>query len=364
MNAERCTFLDWMKCLGMGVIVWGHVTSRLDYLTPPFFPKQLGVAFFLFAAGFSLARERRPAGRVLFNRLFEIFLFGLACAFIMSVVSYARVGRIAPSNYLPFFLGSNVVFNNFPANPTTWYIGTYIHVLLLWAVALRGVRIPLWAVALTAVAEVVVRAALVEGVGAMVAYMALPNWATVFLFGLYCGQRHETAPAADPAPCLLLFFLLLVTWPVVGAALWPQWSFPFKEAAVGGRAGLLLTSAAVTSLYFAYTYLAYQLTTRCRGRRWVSFFARNTVIIFIAHMPVFYGLQALVGGWPTWPRVAVEFPVCFVGLALLSELVCRLVSTKRLRDAIWSRFVARVRSGPGAEPGGKQLADFNHAARA
>jgi hypothetical protein len=361
MNAERYTFLDWMKCLGMAVIVWGHVTSRLDYLTPPFFPKQLGVAFFLFAAGFSLARERRPAGRVLFNRLFEIFLFGLACAFIMSVVSYARVGRIAPSNYLPFLLGSNVVFNNFPANPTTWYIGTYIHILLLWAVALRRVRPPLWTVALTAVVEVLVRVAVVESMGEFVAYMALSNWATVFLFGLYCGQRHEAARAADLAPCLLLFFLLLVTWPAAGAALWPQWAFPFKQSAAGGRAGLLLTSAAITFLYFAYTWLAYQLTARFHGRAWVGFFARNTIIIFIGHMPVFYGLQALVGDWPTWPRVAVEFSVCFVGLALLSELVCRLVSPKRLRDTIWSRWAARKQPGTRTEPGGKHLADVNHA---
>jgi hypothetical protein len=364
MNAERYSFLDWMKCLGMAVIVFGHVTSRLDHMTPPFFPKQLGVAFFLFAAGFSLARERRPAGRVLFNRLFEIFLFGLAFAFIMSVISYVRVGRIAPSNYLPFFFGSNVVFNNFPANPTTWYIGTYIHILVLWAVALRGVRVRLWAVALTAVAEVLVRAALLGGVGPFVAYMAVPNWATVFLFGLYCGQRHETARPADLAPGVLLFFLLLVTWPAVGAGLWPRWAFPFMDPAAGGLAGLLLTSASITALYFAYTWLAYQLTMRFRARQSVGFFARNTVIIFIVHMPVVYGFQELIGGWPTWPRVAVEFSVCFVGLALLSELVCRLVAPKSLRDAIWSRFVTRSQPGPAAEPGGKQLADVNHAARA
>jgi hypothetical protein len=363
VNGERYAFLDWMKCLGMAIIVFGHVTPFLDPVTPPFFPKQLGVAFFLFATGFSLARERRPSGQVLFNRLFEVFLFGIACALLMSAVTYARTSRLATSNYLPFLLGANVAFDHFPANPTTWYIGTYLHILLLWALALRRVRITLWGIALTAVAEVVVRAALIEAAGLFVAYMALPNWATVFLLGLYFGQRHETARPADLAPCVLLLGLLLVAWPALGGSLWPHHAFPFKRSPAGGRwVGLGLTSAAVTSLYVGYTWLAYQLTSRFRARAWVGFFARNTIIIFIAHMPLFYGLQELIGGWPTWPRGALEFTACFVGLALLSELVCRLISPKHLRDTIWSLGVARLQAGRGAEPGGKQLADVTNAA--
>ena len=41
----------------MTVIVYGHV-SRAVAVTAPIYPKQLGVAFFLFASGFTLARER------------------------------------------------------------------------------------------------------------------------------------------------------------------------------------------------------------------------------------------------------------------------------------------------------------------
>src|SRR5262245_7375136 len=132
MMRSRLLFIDWMKSLGILVIVYGHVAAAtVDHLFPPIYPKQFGVALFLFALGFSLAHEERSSAQVLFNRLFNIYLFGLAFAVIMSAVAYVQLGRLSLSNYLPFVLGANVLFDNFPANPTTWFIGTYIHMLLL-----------------------------------------------------------------------------------------------------------------------------------------------------------------------------------------------------------------------------------------
>jgi len=57
----------------MTVIVYGHVTRAVP-LTPPIYPKQLGVAFFLFASGFTLARDRRPVVQAVFKRLFQTWL--------------------------------------------------------------------------------------------------------------------------------------------------------------------------------------------------------------------------------------------------------------------------------------------------
>ncbi|CAN5916899.1 hypothetical protein BH23PLA1_BH23PLA1_28130 [soil metagenome] len=127
MTTGRLLFIDWMKAIGMALIVLGHVGGGLvNHLTPPFYPKQLGVAFFLFATGFSLARDRRPWRELVFRRLFEIFLIGFACALLMSVIGLAQNGDPRESNYLPFLLGLNVVLDFFPANPSTWFIGTYI----------------------------------------------------------------------------------------------------------------------------------------------------------------------------------------------------------------------------------------------
>src|SRR3954463_14475082 len=72
-------FVDWMKALGMTVIVYGHVTRAVP-LTPPIYPKQFGVALFLFASGFTLARDRRPVVQAVFKRLFQTWLFAFVLA--------------------------------------------------------------------------------------------------------------------------------------------------------------------------------------------------------------------------------------------------------------------------------------------
>ena len=78
---QYLAFIDWMKCTGMFLIVMGHVAGRpTNYLLPPVYPKQLGVAFFIFVMGYSLARETKAVRRVIFDRLLRIYLFGRACS--------------------------------------------------------------------------------------------------------------------------------------------------------------------------------------------------------------------------------------------------------------------------------------------
>ena len=60
MNRDHQPIIDWLKVVGMVLILLGHLVGKYtNDLSPPIYPKQLGVAFFLFAAGYSLARERR-----------------------------------------------------------------------------------------------------------------------------------------------------------------------------------------------------------------------------------------------------------------------------------------------------------------
>ena len=191
-------FIDWMKAIGMTLIVVGHVAgSFVNDLTPPIYPKQLGVAFFLFAMGFSLARDSRPRWRVVGNRLFEVYLFGLAAAVGLTAIGYMTSGAVYASNYLPFFAGANVVFDNFPVNPTTWYIGTYLHFLLLWALVFRRVSITPLLLAGSIVFEIAARAMLVGTFGGFVGYMMVPNWITVFLAGMWYGQPAPRVGVVD-----------------------------------------------------------------------------------------------------------------------------------------------------------------------
>lgn len=344
MNATRITSLEWLKCLGMAVIVAGHVAgSWINQLTPPFYPKQLGVAFFLFAAGVLLAREHRRPAFVLYRRLFEVYLFGVACAMVVSAAYYLRTSNLAESNYLPFLLGANIAMDAFPANPTTWYIGTYIHVLLLWAVALRHLNVRPWMIALTAVAEIATRAVLMEQGELFRAYMLVPNWATVFLLGFYRGQRSDepinAGSAGGTIVAAALLVLLVLAWPPAARSLLaPERDFPFMRFTAGpDLLGLIATSAAVTALYVSYTWATFRIADHVPAPAPVRFLARNTLFVFIAHIPIFYAIEGPVSRWFPDRNAAnlVRLIICYPVLALVSEAIRRLVRPDRLRDRIW-----------------------------
>lgn len=342
MTSHRLPFLDWLKCLGMAAIVFWHVAAYGIRLIPPIYPKQLGVTFFLFATGFLLARERRPTGEVLFRRLFDVYLFGVACALLMSAVQYARIGDLNESNYLPFLLGVNVLIDAFPANPTTWYIGTYIHVLLVWALCLRRVQIRPWMLVASGLVEVAVRAWLIETCGLYVAYMALPNWATVFLLGLYYGQKDpEEAFRTGPAPWLTGTVLILAVWTLISSPWVSAYSFPLMTMALSSKpASLLVGSAAASLVYVSLTWMTFQVTRRLGRSAVVEFFARNTLIIFLAHMPLYYLIQGPLERWTDSKalKVLVLSMACFPLLAGISELIVRLVRPNVLRDWLWRRI--------------------------
>jgi fucose 4-O-acetylase-like acetyltransferase len=338
VSKANLPFIDWMKCLGMLIIVYGHVAGwSAERLVPPIYAKQFGVAFFLFVLGFGLARDGRGRGHVVFNRLFEVFLFGVPFALLMSAAAYALTSRLSLSNYLPFLLGCNVAFDHFPANPTTWYIGTYIHAVLVGALVLRKVRIRPWVLLLTVLGEVLFRAAALKTGQLFVAYMALPNWASVLLLGMYYGQRAGQPRAAGPASLLgwlAALALLVAGWHALVSPRVAAGSFPFMRLAGGPEwVSLALTSAAVTFLYLSVTWLLYELTSRLPAVRGVQFFARNTLLVFIAHMPVYYLLDPALQRWTAdrATRSAVLLIVCWPVLTVLSEGTCRLVRPRVLR---------------------------------
>jgi fucose 4-O-acetylase-like acetyltransferase len=342
-NREYLPFIDWMKALGIVLIVVGHVAARpINGLTPPIYPKQLGVAFFIFVLGFSLARERRPAPQVLFNRAFEVYLVGIPIAILLTLVTFFQRGTLALSNYLPFMLGANVLFNNFPANPTTWYIGTYVHILLLWAFLVRSRRLRPWMLAVSLPAEILVRAFLIRAAGDYVAYMLASNWVSVFLLGTLCGQNRTNAVTVAtvksrfiiPASVLAV---MAVGWPFVMDRTVVGRSFPFMRLSIGTPGvDSILTSACVSGLYVMFAWLLFLVARNVPTPSWVRLLARNTLIVFIGHMPVFYGLEGLLSrSIPGYaPRAAMEVLICLPGLALLSEGIWHLVQPRDVRDKV------------------------------
>lgn len=320
MTRPYLPFVDWLKAVGIALIVFGHVDHGLiAATTPPFYPKQLGVTMFLFATGYTLANERRGRRHVIVSRWFDVWAYGLLLALLVSAYQMVRIGDANPSNYLPLAGGFNVLVNDFPANPTTWYIGTYLHVLILWALVFRGRSVGVPAVLAALAVEIVMRAFLLEHAGQFVAYQSLFNWLSVFAIGLVAG-RVELRFGAWSVPAAVLF---IAGWPM---AIWSTgWlpSFPFRiPADVPAGTEWWVLSLAVSTGYLGYTLSAFAIFSRLQAPAVVRFFARNTLIVFVAHMPVYRGLEELLTGrMERVPLALTEFAICFVGLALVSEVI-------------------------------------------
>jgi ABC-type polysaccharide/polyol phosphate export permease len=327
-----------MKAIGICLIVWGHST-RTSMLFSPIYVKQLGVALFLFATGFTLAREQRPAVTVVFNRMFEPWLFGLTLAALLTSAGAATGSSLALSNFLPFAAGANVAFNHFPANPTTWYLGTYLHLLVVWALLLRHIPIRRWMIVAVVASEVPIRAAIGSLAGPYVAYMLLTNWSSVFLFGLACGSVESPARAVRRDAAIAA--VALVAWAIVDRSLAFLPDFPFMT--VGGSssaAGLLLPSVGVSIQYLSSVAIAFAVFRNVDAPAPVRALARNTTIIFLAHMPLLAAVNPVLDAtaWTYPAKVLARMVLGVAALAVLSELIRRLVKPARLRDRVFTQL--------------------------
>ena len=336
MNSKRLPFHDWMKAAGMAFIVWGHVAAATTpSLSPPFNLKQLGVTFFVFLVGHSLARERRSSFHVVFNRYFEVFVWGLVGAVTWSVAMLLLKGDANPSNFLPLAGGLQLIDDAFPANPTTWYIGTYLHLLLLWAVLLRRMTVAPRTILLWLPFEIGIRVAAMLLFGLYIGYMQLANWIGVLLLGLCCGARGIEAP---PRRALWPALAFVIGWPIVMGRF--EWELTFPWMSIAGHspvASAILVSILVSAAYLLYTLAGFALLAPLPATRIVEFLSRNTLIVFIAHMPLYYLLDFLFKGRIAyWPRVSIEFILCFVGLSLVSEALRRLTNLQPRRDRLFA----------------------------
>lgn len=344
-------FIDWMKAVGMILIVIGHVVgspeAHFNSVSAPIYSKQLGVAFFVFVAGWGLAQNHKPRFEEAFNRLFPMLLYGAACAVLMSAIKWVNLHDLAESNYLPLILGVNVFFNYFPANPTTWYIGMYLHLILLWWWLAPG-RVPMWWLPMVVLGEIAVRAYFLEIGRPFTGYMMVSNWLTVFLLGYMLShilRGQGDAAAMGTVSTLVRGILMAAGWLVLLVA-WQQSALPFNfddsfptRLPADGATPVVWVSVLVTGVYAINTLIAFALFRHWRTPSLIRFIARNTLLIFILHMPLIYALAGRIYPWfePDWQKKLAMVLIVFVVLGLLSEIVSRLVPIKRLQNAVWDR---------------------------
>ena len=320
---------------------------------------------FLFAAGFTLARERRPRGEaVLIAALAGLPASAVSAALLMTAIGIAFGPASAPSNYLPFVAGANVVFNNFPANPTTWYLGTYVHALLLWAVAFSGRRVGLGVLAVALVIEIGARVALQEVAGSYVAYMLLTNWLGPFIAGLFMGARPTTERAGFAPGYVIALAVILVTISLSMGAMQPAKGFPFMTPSGGSIAGLFGFSVVISTLYLATAFLMFKGFERAPAPAAIRYLARNSLIIVLLHMPLYFALNPVLmrNGWSYTARVVLELIVvpAGTGVALGNHHQRRVAEsdgqpavrvhadTRANRMTGWTLPRRRQKSSPGA----------------
>lgn len=338
---ERQNFIDWLKATGMLAIVIGHIVGSpynlFNLVSQPIYTKQLGVCFFIFIMGWSLANEQRKSFRIVFNRVFPIYFYGFFFALLLSGIFILTKNDLNESNYLPFFLGINVFFNHFPANPTTWYIGTYLHILLFWYVFVRGSQITKTHLAIAIVAEISIRAFLLNINKDFIAYMFLPNWLTVFILGGYLYQRKDTKWDLKIIVLLLTWISIVAVWTSPLNTLISPKSFPFRELMTNEIWTPVVRSGFISMIYVINTFIFFELFRRLPKSSIVEFFARNSLITFIIHMPLIYALDDKVYSYfeAEWSQKLTLVLIIFVGTAIFSEMVQKFVKLGYCQEKTW-----------------------------
>jgi hypothetical protein len=339
---NRVDFIDWLKAIGMFLIVFGHYFGEpFGQFTQPVYFKQLGVAFFVFVMGWGLANETRPHWQVLYNRIFPMYFWGLAIALFISVIFIFTKGPPALSNYLPFFAGITVLGNFFPSNPTTWFIGTYFHLLLLWVFLLRKIRITLPLLLLVSLTECLIRSFWIDIDRLYTGYMLFTNWTSILMLGMYMHQQRDIKNLNKAFFNLVLWSVFLLVWAFIFNSLNLTLTFPFKTISLwGDLTNSLFISAAVTLIYLGNTLMAVRLYSHIPSNRLVRFFSRNTIIIFIGHMPLYDLAEPIARIFVEsgWGKRAIIVFIMYVGLAIVSELLHKIADINKLKMKLWSRL--------------------------
>ncbi|GAC34826.1 acyltransferase family protein [Paraglaciecola polaris] len=340
---KRCDFVDWMKAVGMFLIVFGHFFGDpFDQFTQPVYPKQLGVAMFVFIMGWGLGKVTTKRYQISYNRLFPMFFWGIVIALFISVISFFVINDISESNYAPFVFGINVIFNFFPANPTTWFIGTYFHIILLWAIILYRINVTPFILCLSLGIEIFIRGYFIYDHSTFIAYMTLPNWLTVFLLGMYMCQQKDQDSSKGFFVGIIAWVVFLFLWALVLNEINVTRRFPFKNIQVSSDLiNAVYTSIAVSFVYISNTLFSIAVFSRVKAGRIVRFFSRNTIIVFIGHMPLYFVIEPIVNlvfasGWPK--RLCIVL-IMYIGLSWVSEILCKAIKVDEIKKWGWGKLI-------------------------
>jgi hypothetical protein len=129
----------------------------------------------------------------------------------------------------------------------------------------------------------------------------------------------------------------VVAWTVL-AWMPMRMGFPFVTFALSSPASALATSVAVSTLFLMCTILTVRAVRAVPAPAVVRFVARNTLIVFIAHMPIYYAMLPVARAATSayWLRVLLCLIAGYGAALIASELIQRLSNRLRLRERVLS----------------------------
>ncbi len=341
---KQIPLIDWFKAVGIFLIVFGHLDGDLtNTMTSPIRLKQLGVVLFVFIMGWQLRQDKREIKLILFNRLFKILFWSIGFAIFMSILGIISEGKIYKSNYMPFFAGVNVLFDYFPANPTTWFIGTYIHIVILWAILFKRIKISKKLITLSLVSEFLIRGFLMN-YGVYRSYMLFFNWQTVFLLGMYCGEQENSKHEPGFGVSVLLYGAFIFFWAIGVSFIDMLTDFPFRLVQIGNiDLNFMATSFLISLVYTGHAFLFYHFSRHLPDNKAISFFARNSLFIFLAHMPLWYFIapymKAMIAFHPL--RLLADLAILYVGIGLVSSILLGFIPADRIKSILYHQVFFR-----------------------
>jgi hypothetical protein len=210
--------------------------------------------------------------------------------------------------------------------------------LLFWYFFLQGKTITKRHLVLAFIVENVVRSIVMAWGQDFMAYMLLPNWLTVFLLGMYLHDKKQE-------PTTPFVFILIIAW--VGVFIFStsvanvigfDGEFPFRHMTSDFSLSIPFESLLISATYIIHTLLFFEIARRLPIHSVISFFSRATLITVIIHMPIIFETSNYFYKLFDSDDVAriVFIFVVFIGTAVISEIIHKLVDIKSIGNKTWN----------------------------
>ncbi len=121
------------------------------------------------------------------------------------------------------------------------------------------------------------------------------------MLGLWVGQHADLQhPSRRSLPWAIVGLVALCAgWPSLVRTAEVTAGFPFMRVHFGGiGTTILMTSVLVELIYCLSTWVVHRVSLHLPDWAIVRFFARNTLFIFVAHMPLIYALSPVLDTVP------------------------------------------------------------------